>query len=302
MTDKKKKFNNKDLALGLVFKRTRQAKGFSQKEAAGDEISCNHLSSFENGHAILATHHFLAILRNINMELSEFQYAYHAYLNRQDDLFFSEQITEAYTNRSVAQLKNIRNKVNAVLETNPYLKKYRLDKSHIEIGLSILDDTYKMARQELTYLSDYLLNLKEWGRTDIILLNHAAIFLSTPTLYELTNHLIKPTQIGTDLADTQPVLVQTVLEVIHVLISRKADDLAEEFIRYLEKNQLPDCDMYEKLLLIYHKYLIAYRQGEQTALNGIKTCRKILLFCGCLELADLMAQEIPELEDDRENL
>ena len=89
MIKKSKKYSEEELAIGIIFKDFRISKGFSQMEAAGNEISATHLSNFENGKTILSTHHFFSILQNINVNMFEFQNSLNQYLQEKDLLLFN---------------------------------------------------------------------------------------------------------------------------------------------------------------------------------------------------------------------
>lgn len=292
----KNSYDEKDLAIGAVYKRLRCAKGFSQKEAAGSEISCNHLSSFENGHTILATNHFLVILRNIGTNMYEFQYMYNDYLRHRDILLYSSDVEEAYRHQNIVQLKIILEQIKASLVMTPYIKKLRLDKIHIEVILSLLDTSFIPSQNEINYLKQYLSELKEWGQYDIFLLGHCSPAIDSYSLYELATNLIKPTQAQIDLHYIKLALIQTILNVIGIFIDREMYPLANEFIVYLEKSHISDIYMYEKFTLVYNTLLNKYKQGDSSALTMLKKCQEILIFCNCLSTANLVQQEISELD------
>lgn len=294
-------FDEKDLAIGIVYRRLRNAKGFSQKEAAGTEISCNHLSSFENGHTILSTNHFLVVLQNINTNMYEFQYMYNDYLRQKDVLLYSSSIEEAYQHQNIAQLSVILEQIKASLLMTPYLKKLLLDKIHVETILSLFDSSFTPAPTEINYLKQYLTELKEWGQYDILLLGHCSPALDSYTLYGLVQNLIKPTQSQTKLHYIRLALIQTVLNVISIFIDRKMYPLASEFIVYLENSHISDLYMYEKFTLVYSKFLSAYKQGDDSAIDILKKCQEILTFCNCLDTANLIQHEISELYPKDDN-
>ncbi|KST90253.1 helix-turn-helix domain-containing protein [Lactococcus lactis] len=82
MDKKTKKYSEEELAIGIIFKEFRISKGFSQLEAAGNEISVTHLSNFENGKTVISTNHFLNILQNINVNMFEFQNSLNQYFQK----------------------------------------------------------------------------------------------------------------------------------------------------------------------------------------------------------------------------
>lgn len=59
--------------------------------------------------------------------------------------------------------------------------------------------------------------------------------------------------------------------------------------------------MYEKFTLVYNKLLIEYKQGDFSALGLLKKCQEILIFCNCLDTANLVQHEIFELHPKDDN-
>lgn len=102
-----KEYSIEELALGIVYREFRVAKGFSQKEAANGEITHAHLSNFESGKTIVASNHLMRLLYNINVTWFEFQNAYNRYLESQDILLFDTDVTNAVMERDLSKLKRI---------------------------------------------------------------------------------------------------------------------------------------------------------------------------------------------------
>lgn len=282
--------------LGQVYKLFRKAKGFTLKEAAGNDISFTQLSNFENGNTMLTADTFFAVLQNINVNTFEFQNAYNSYLSSRDIMLFSSEITDAYLNKNIAKLKTLLKQVENLIKENPKKKKYILDRVHVEATIAMVKPTYHVPEKDIDYLKNYLFNLKEWGIYDISLLGWCVTTFDVFTLADLTQHMLAPAQMNQKLHYVQQTIIQTVLNVINIFINEKQFTLANNLIHYLDEDKILDYYMYEKFTLIYSKTLLAYEQGDEAALSTMKHCQEILEFCECFNTANMVADEIGKIE------
>ncbi|GAB2024496.1 helix-turn-helix domain-containing protein [Lactovum odontotermitis] len=298
--EKAEKYSFKELALGVVFKHLREAKGFSQEEAAGDEISTQHLSNFENGRTILATHHFIVLLDNINVNMFEFQNTYNQHLQSKDVLLFSTEVADAVMEQNVVHLKQLADQIDIKLKDKPRNKKLKLDSIRVKSVLYFIDSSHSITQNELDFLMNYLCGLTEWGLYDIQLLSQCAQFIDLLKLAELTKQMINPLQENSKLHYIRHAVTQGVLNIINVFVDRKAYILAGKLIKYLEESDIHEYYMFEKLTLIYNKAIYSYHKEDghfpkKTALKVMKHCQRVLKFCGCSKTATQISNEFKRL-------
>lgn len=297
MNNNNKKYSENELAIGYVYKILRTAKGFSQKEAAGDEISIAQLSKFENGNTIISTNHFFIILDNINVNLFEFQNSYNQYLESKDLLLFNIEITNALMEKNVVKLKHFLKEIELqIIPNSSQNKKLKLDYIRIKSILSFISCSYSLSKNEILFLKNYLYNLNEWGQYDIHLLGQCAQFLDLFQLSELVEKMINPSQLNSKLHYIELARTQTVLNIINIFIEKNMNEYARRFIKYLEDSKIHDYFMFEKLTLIYNKAHYNYKKGNSSELDRMKKCQSILEFCNCDTMADWIAKEIEELD------
>jgi len=86
------------------------------------------------------------------------------------------------------------------------------------------------------------------------------------------------------------------LNIINLSISHERNDIAIRYITHLDKLNISDTDMYEKLLLKYNKAYYSYSNGDKEALNTMKQCAKFLDFIDCENLYLQLKDEIMTLE------
>ena len=299
MIKKSKKYSEEELAIGIIFKDFRISKGFSQMEAAGNEISATHLSNFENGKTILSTHHFFSILQNINVNMFEFQNSLNQYLQEKDLLLFNMEMANAFVEKNMSKLRIIVEELTKKLEmdsTSTTTKKYKLDYIRAKSILSFIDSSYFLTKNEISFLETYLYKLKEWGQYDIALLGQCAQFLDWIHLMELTDRMISPSQSASNIPYVKQAIIQTVLNIINVFVDAGLYAPARKFIKYLESTDIHDYYMFEKLTLVYNTARSNYKRGEENALDVMKFCQEVLEFCNCFKTSNWITTEISNIE------
>lgn len=285
--------NNTDENLGPFFKKLRIAKGFTISEASGSQLSDTHLSNFENGRTNLSAHLFLALLANINVNTFEFQNAYNHDLQNKDIMLFNSDISDAFLSHNIVQLQHFLKILEENKETS---KKDRLEKVRIKAILSVTDTTTAFTRNEINYLKNYLLSVKEWGYYEILLLSDCVPIFDVLTLSELIHHMLVPTQLNFNLIYIRQVRIQALLNAIDDFSKAKQFDLADEFIAYLEQSQIHDYWMFEKLTLIFRTAQNSYAKGNLSAFKTMQKCQDILEFCNCFKTATLVNNDIKKLK------
>lgn len=295
MVTKITKYSKDELAIGAVFKFLRQSKGFSQEEAVGNEISVPQLSNFENGKTILVTHHFITLLNNINVDMFEFQNAYNQYLDSKDLLLFSTKVSEAVMTQNVVQLELLSKQIELSLAHDPNNKKLKLDNIRVKSVLYFVSPSYKISRNELNFLIEYLYGLKEWGLYDIRLFGQCAHFIDILKLSDLTSRMINPMQVNSELHHIKLAVIQCVLNIINVFVNEKMFSVASRLIKYLEDSEIHEYFMFEKLTLIYNRSNYEYKKGNKQAAEIMKKCLEILKFCNCNKTATQVTNEMQAL-------
>jgi HTH-type transcriptional regulator, SHP2-responsive activator len=291
-----------DPTLGIVFKNLRKAKGFSQKDAVGNILSLAQLSKFENGKVNISAIHFFHILENICTNMYEFQYSYEEYLMAKDILLFNTELSRAYLEGNIVKLKILLEKIS--LDQKKYSdyssipKKKILDEIRVKILISVLEPSFFIPKNEIDYIKDYFKTLKQWGQYDILLLGHCANVLDSLDLYLVGRELIRPDQLLIKLHYVKHSMIQTLLNIIAVLTEKKAYQFANTFISYFDKNDIHEYYMYEKLMLIHNKAILDYKSGDISALKTLDKCKEIMIFCKCMNTANLMDREMTDLTNE----
>jgi Rgg/GadR/MutR family transcriptional activator len=297
MNNKPNKNHEHTQILGQCFKDLRIAKGFSQAEAVGENLSISQLSNFERGVSALTTTAFLEALQNINVTTVEIQNIYNNRLTlEKDNLLFNEKISSAYLERNTIKLKNIISNINTILEKHPDKKKYKLDKIKIEAIVFLLNPSYKIPKKDINFVKQYLTDLKEWGEYDILLFGSCVAIFDVATLSILATHMINPTHYNSDLHFLKHKIIQTLNNLISIFTEQNQFSLSQKFINYLENNGIHEYYMYDKTTLEYNKAMLSYKQGNKSSIEMMRKCQEIFEFSGCYNTAQMISQEIANLE------
>jgi HTH-type transcriptional regulator, SHP2-responsive activator len=282
--------------LGVVLKALRKSKGCTLKEAAGNSFSSAHLSNFEHGRTELSTHLFLDLLENINVSIIEFQFFYENYLHSHNNRPFSNRdISLAYMTGNITTLEKILWHLESKNDKT-ISKKTKLEIIRIKSIISIIDPTRPLPKNDLFFLKSYFIQLEEWGKYDIALLGQTYANFDLGTLSILTDKMLNPSQIIINLESNQQVIIQTVLNIMSYFIENCQFDKVTKLINYLEKMNIHEYYMFEKLIFIYHISALDYKLGDKSALSIMERCQEILEFCGCLDNANILAKEISKLK------
>lgn len=230
----------------------------------------------------------------------EFQNSLNQYFQKKDLLLFNIEMADAFAEKNVSKLRMITEELHKKLEISSTIsttKKYRLDYIRAKSILSFVDSSYFLTKSEITFLENYLYNLKEWGQYDIAVLGQCAQFLDFIHLIELSDRMINPSQNSINIPYVKQAIIQTVLNIINIFVDAGLYTPARKFIKYLENIKINDNYMFEKFTLVYNTARYNYKIGDEGALAVMNDCRKALEFCKCFNTSNWIAEEIIRIKD-----
>ncbi|MCS4488903.1 helix-turn-helix domain-containing protein [Streptococcus sciuri] len=283
---------------GKVFKIIRNSKQVSLRQAAGKCISAGQLSRFERNESHLTVDVFLNSLKRMNVSLEEFQYLYNSYYQI-NDVRLSEELSEAYVSKNMAKLNKMlacSRKLMDEASDSLELRTHTLNCIVIKTIMAYCNSDTTVTEHEITYLMEYLFSVEEWGRYELWLFTNTAGVLSIETLDTFSSEMLKRTQLYYSNSNNRRKIHQMLLNVINLSISRGRNDIAIKYIAHLDKLNILDTDMYEKLLLKYNKAYYSYSNGNNKALDVMKRCAEFLDFIDCEDLYLRLKDEIITLE------
>ena len=263
--------------FGKIFKVIRESKNMSLKEAAAGDISVAQLSRFERGVSGITLDSFYCCLKNMAVSLDEFQYVYHNYIES-DDVLFSKKVAEAYRENNVVKLQNILASSESLVEKFPEKKNYKLNTIVVRAVLSSCNPDFQISKKDIEFLTDHLFSVEEWGRYELWLFTNSVDLLTLETLETFASEMINRTQFYNDLPENRRRIIKMLLNVISVCIEGNHLQIAMKFLNYIDHSKIPETDLYDRMLIKYHKALYSYKVGNSHALSDIEQCLSILEF------------------------
>ena len=268
--------------FGKIFKVIRESKNMSLKEAAAGDISVAQLSRFERGVSGITLDSFYCCLKNMAVSLDEFQYVYHNYIEA-DDALFSKKVADAYQENNVVKLQNILASSEALVEKFPEKKNYRLNTIVVRAVLSSCSPDFQISKKDIEFLTDYLFSVEEWGRYELWLFTNSVDLLTLETLETFASEMIHRR------------IIKMLLNVISVCIEGNHLQVAMRFLNYLDHSKIPETDLYERMLIKYHRALYSYKVGNSHALSDIEQCLSFLEFLDSFGVAQKLKAQFERI-------
>ena len=280
--------------FGKIFKVIRESKNMSLKEVAAGDISVAQLSRFERGVSGITLDSFYCCLKNMAVSLDEFQYVYHNYIES-DDVLFSKKVAEAYRENNVVKLQNILASSESLVEKFPEKKNYRLNTIVVRAVLSSCNPDFQISKKDIEFLTDHLFSVEEWGRYELWLFTNSVDLLTLETLETFASEMINRTQFYNDLPENRRRIIKMLLNVISVCIEGNHLQIAMKFLNYIDHSKIPETDLYDLMLIKYHKALYSYKVGNSHALSDIEQCLSLLEFLDSFGVAQKLKAQFERI-------
>lgn len=280
--------------FGKIFKVIRESKNMSLKEVAAGDISVAQLSRFERGVSGITLDSFYCCLKNMAVSLDEFQYVYHNYIES-DDVLFSKKVAEAYRENNVVKLQNILASSESLIEKFPEKKNYRLNTIVVRAVLSSCNPDFQISKKDIEFLTDHLFSVEEWGRYELWLFTNSVDLLTLETLETFASEMINRTQFYNDLPENRRRIIKMLLNVISVCIEGNHLQIAMKFLNYIDHSKIPETDLYDRMLIKYHKALYSYKVGNSHALSDIEQCLSLLEFLDSFGVAQKLKAQFERI-------
>ena len=280
--------------FGKIFKVIRESKNMSLKEAAAGDISVAQLSRFERGVSGITLDSFYCCLKNMAVSLDEFQYVYHNYIEA-DDALFSKKVADAYQENNVVKLQSILASSEALAKKFPEKKNYRLNTIVVRAVLSSCSPDFQISKKDVEFLTDYLFSVEEWGRYELWLFTNSVDLLTLETLETFASEMINRTQFYNNLPENRRRIIKMLLNVISVCIESNHLLVAMRFLNYLDHSKIPETDLYDRMLIKYHKALYSYKVGNSHALSDIEQCLSLLEFLDSFGVAQKLKAQFERI-------
>lgn len=161
---------------GETIRKIREQKGFTMQQLAEDIVSVSFLSKFERGESDISFENIIRLLGKLSLTFEEFFFL-HDNLNLDQLDYFFDKAEDAYVNRDLEQLKNLR-KIASDKWEREGLKTYRCTAIVLDVYESIINKEHIACDNErLNFLSSYLFEVEIWGYFELRLYNSTILLM-----------------------------------------------------------------------------------------------------------------------------
>ncbi len=280
---------------GKVFKMIRESKNMSLKEVAGDFVTPAQLSRFENGKSNLSVDTFFHCLENMDVLQGEFSTFYHSYY-QDEDIRVSVEIRQAIENHNTSYFRKKIKEYQQRYEENQR-KSDRVLIAVFYVMLNRCDANQKIPEEEKQVITDYLMSIDEWCFYELWILGNCSRALSSKTIEILGNELFHRTQFYNGIDENRRRVYRILLNITGQVLDRKEDSIAAKFIKYLERLDILESDMFGRLQLKFIKGQFTYLQGNPNGLEVMRECQRIAEFLECYDVSDQIDRSFSLITD-----
>lgn len=230
--------------MGSLFKKIRQSKKLALKDVAGDYLSVSFLSKFERGESEISLSRFFALLENLDVSIEEF-YGRISKEHPTSTEQFLEQISKAFYQNNILALKKYLSKEMAQYQDTGK-KTFLYNAIMIESFLvSLTGET--IGEDKVKQISDYLFDIDQWGKRELIIFGNSMAAIPTETLNVLTKEIIYKTTLFGNNESNKRIRISLLINAISEFLDREAIDLAKNYLDILYEMNIPETFLYERM-------------------------------------------------------
>ena len=223
--------------MGALFKKFRLSKKLALKDVAGDYLSISFLSKFERGESEISLSRFLLLLENLDVSIEEF----YGILSKEKTTYTElllERVSKAYYQNNILALKKY------LKEENKKLFLYNT--IMIESFLSTITEE-DVDEDKIKIITDYLFDIEQWGKRELIILGNSMPTISSETLNVLVKEVIYRTTLFGNNESNLKIRIDLLINATSEFIERNQLDLAKSYLDIISDIGIPELFLYEKL-------------------------------------------------------
>lgn len=230
--------------MGALFKKIRLSKKLSLKDVAGDYLSVSFLSKFERGESEISLSRFFILLENLDVSIEEF-YGLVSKEHPTTTEELLEHVSKAfYQNNLLALKKYHSNELEHYKNTSK--KTYLYNAIMIESFLvSLTGET--IAPENIQQISDYLFDIDQWGKRELIIFGNSMAAIPTKTLNVLTKEIIYKTTLFGNHEANKRIRISLLINATSEFLERGEIELAKTYLDILSEMNFPEMFLYERL-------------------------------------------------------
>ena len=230
--------------IGSLTKKIRLSKKLSLKDVAGDYLSVSFLSKFERGESEISLSRFLCILENLDVSIEEI----YGILSKDNPTRTEELlawVSKAFQQNNIPALKKYY--YEEIEKFNSTLKKIFLYNSILIDSFLISITGKKMNKKHIEVISDYLFDVDQWGKRELVILGNSMSAVPTNTLNLLIKEIIYKTTLFGNNEENKKIKIDLILNGISIFLERKELNYAKFYIDLFDTLTIPEVYLYERV-------------------------------------------------------
>ncbi|CAM3061734.1 helix-turn-helix domain-containing protein [Lactococcus hircilactis] len=279
---------------GKILRIVRESKKMSRAMIADKEISQSQISRFENGETTLTINKFLLLLQNMSVTLDEFQSIADNY-NMSEEFSFREELKTAYDERNIKLLSEMITFWEEKSIKNPQKMHLKINAIVVKTVLSHILIKFRIGRNEVEYIKEYLLNVEEWGRYEFWVLGNTVSIFKDSELKMLGRAAVEKDKFYQNIMLNKRIAIRTFLNFTAIWLERNDLSQALRYINYLEAMTINVDFLYEKVMMNYNKGWYYYKAGHESGKIKMHESADFLEKYGFSGLAKNLREEIKNL-------
>ena len=281
-----------DPKIGQTMLFVRKNKQLKLREMTGGLFTESQLSKFEKGETDITVGKFFKLLEHANIYLDEFQHVYNDYVLA-ETMEFHQELAQAYRKRDLMTLQKWLFFWKDKAKYEPDLIGNKINEIVVSSVISAVKGSV-VFKENITFLMDYLDNVKEWGRFEIWIFGNCLRFFDEEALKYYAGYLLGRTNFYWNMHLNKQLVIGTYLNIIDAFLKKGNLIFAKKYINYLNELEIGPNFFYEKITLTYHRAHYQFLQHKASK-QGMINCAKTLEQYGFLIESRILFEEIDKI-------
>ncbi|QTD42950.1 helix-turn-helix domain-containing protein [Sporosarcina sp. Te-1] len=272
---------------GVTVRKIREQKGYTLQQLSSGILSVSFLSKFERGESDISLGHMSHLLEKLFLTFEEFFYLHEGVGLEQIEYFF-DKAREAYVNRDLEQLRQLREVALDKWETHD-LETFRCSTLMLDVYEGIISNQMINSSEDtLDFLYTYLFDVEVWGYYELRLYNSTMFLMPPEMIMKLSKIVFEKSQRYRNFKEINKVIIAILMNTLTYLLAGSTlyVEQYKVFLGYLESLNIPEDDLYTRnsLLQIKGNYEIKIGNREK-GIEMVKKAISIYTDLGSRELA-----------------
>ncbi|MCI1892746.1 MAG: Rgg/GadR/MutR family transcriptional regulator [Schleiferilactobacillus harbinensis] len=271
--------------FGATFKYLRENRQVSLNALADEVVSKGALSKFENNVTDLSTQRFFHILAKINVDPAEFMTVLNHFTPAHLDQLQGQMQQFAVGGNIPAMKELIATEKQTWEATGNQFS--QLNYLMCQCMLASVTGQQIAKKISLRPLIDYLFRCETWGYYELLLYGNAISQLSLAMIDQFSKILLTKVAMYNPTSGIYETAIITLINTVDIFLSHGAQTRAAQTLAILERQNLYEPMMLERILIKFYRGILQVQDGQQKSGNDlIQGSLTALRFSNCTHFAE----------------